>query len=128
MKILLVMVGGFLGAICRYGVGELVVAEQGFPFGTLLVNLIGCFLLGWLLTFMAQRNKKRPYITLFFGTGFTGSFTTFSTFSVETIQLFEKGQVFLAVMYVLFSLLIGLLLVFLGSKLALVAKKEGETV
>lgn len=128
MKILLVMVGGFLGAICRYGVGDLVETEQGFPFGTLLVNLIGCFLLGWLLTFMAHRNKKRPYITLLFGTGFIGSFTTFSTFSVEMIQLFEKELVFLAVMYVLFSMFFGLLLAFLGSKLALLTKKEGEAV
>lgn len=127
MQILLVMIGGFFGAISRFGMGVLVAAGNGFPFGTLVVNLIGCFLLGWLLTFMNQRSKKRPYINLLFGTGFIGSFTTFSTFSVETNQLFENGLVVLGLLYVVISIFIGLLLSFLGSKVALLHKKEGET-
>lgn len=127
MQILLVMIGGFFGAISRFGMRVLVAAGNGFPFGTLVVNLIGCFLLGWLLTFMNQRSKKRPYINLLFGTGFIGSFTTFSTFSVETNQLFENGLVVLGLLYVVISIFIGLLLSFLGSKVALLHKKEGET-
>lgn len=127
VQILLVMMGGFIGAICRFEVGEWLHTNQGFPYGTLLVNLIGCFLLGWLLTFMSRRSKKKPYITLFFGTGVIGSFTTFSTFSVETIQLFKKGLVFVGLSYVLISICVGLLLAYLGSKVALFDKKEGET-
>lgn len=126
MQIFLVMIGGFIGAISRFGVGEWFNPNPGFPYGTLLVNLIGCFFLGWLLTFMNRRNKKRPYVTLLIGTGFIGSFTTFSTFSVETIQLFENGQVFTGLLYVVSSIFVGLLLSFLGSKLAFIHKKEGE--
>lgn len=118
MRILLVMIGGFIGAIGRFGVGEWFNTDQGFPFGTLLVNLIGCFLLGWLLTFIGRQSKKKPYITLFLGTGVIGSFTTVSTFSVETVQLFEKGLVVLGLFYVLISIFFGLLLAYFGSKLA----------
>ncbi|HHW38593.1 MAG TPA: fluoride efflux transporter CrcB [Bacillales bacterium] len=118
MQILLVMIGGFIGAIGRFGVGEWLNPNHGFPFGTLFVNLIGCFLLGWLLTYMGHRIKKQPYITLFLGTGVIGSFTTFSTFSVETIQLFDQGLVFLSLLYVLISIFFGLLLVYMGSKFA----------
>lgn len=128
MQIILVMLGGFFGAISRYRMGEWISVDsvRFFPFGTLLVNLLGCFLLGWLLTFMKQRKIARPWVTLFFGTGFIGSFTTFSTFSVETIQLVEKGQVFHGALYVLSSIFLGLLFVFLGSKLATPSKKEGD--
>ncbi|EKN68128.1 fluoride efflux transporter CrcB [Schinkia azotoformans] len=118
MQILLVMIGGFLGAIGRFSVGEWFNPNQGFPFGTLLVNLIGCFLLGWLLTFMSRHSKNYSYLTLFLGTGVIGSFTTFSTFSVETIQLFKQGLVVLGLLYVLISIFFGLLLAYLGSKLA----------
>jgi len=118
------MIGGFFGAICRYGFGELILTDGRFPFATLLVNLLGCFILGWLLTFVAQRRNVSPGIPLFFGTGFTGSFTTFSTFSVETIQLFQNGFVFLALLYILISICLGLCLTFIGYKIALASKKE----
>lgn len=124
MNIWFVMIGGFFGAISRSCLGEWIQTDGGFPFATLLVNLIGCFLLGWLLTFMGQRKNVSPGITLFFGTGFIGSFTTFSTFSVETIQLFQNGLVFFALLYILISICLGLCLTFIGYKIALSSKKE----
>ena len=112
------MIGGFFGAISRYALGEWIHTNNGFPLGTLLINLIGCFLLGWFLTFVNQRTKVNPNLILLIGTGFIGSFTTFSTFSVETITLFEQGLLFLGLLYCLSSIIFGLLLSYLGYKLA----------
>ena len=113
------MIGGFFGAVCRYALGEWIPTNNGFPLGTLLINLIGCLFLGWFLTFVSQKKTIRSEFTLIIGTGFIGSFTTFSTFSVETIHLFQEGLVFLALLYVLASTILGLLLAYLGRKLAL---------
>jgi fluoride exporter len=125
VKIFAIMLGGFFGAISRYALGEWIQSDNGFPVGTLLINLLGCFLLGWLLTFFSIQKKIRPEITLFLGTGFIGSFTTFSTFSVETILLIQGGLAIYSLLYVLVSVFFGLLLAYLGYKLALKLGKKG---
>ncbi|MDQ0970883.1 CrcB protein [Neobacillus niacini] len=127
MKLISVMLGGFLGAITRYAIGEWIHTDHGFPLGTLLINLIGCFFLGWFLTYITLKRYIKPEVTLLIGTGFTGSFTTFSTFSVETILLFRNGLIGYGSLYVLFSIIFGLLLAYLGLKLALYNEKKGET-
>lgn len=121
------MLGGFFGAITRYSIGEWIQTDNGFPFGTLLINLLGCFVLGWFLTYFTIRNNIRPEITLLIGTGFIGSFTTFSTFSVETILLFQNGLAFYGTLYVLMSIILGLILAYLGLKFALINEEKGET-
>lgn len=126
MKLLLVMVGGFFGAISRFSLGEWIHTNNGFPLGTLVINLMGCFVLGWFLTYIRGKVKIRPELPLMIGTGFIGSFTTFSTFSVETIGLFQQGLVFLAITYILASVGVGLLLTYLGSKWALSKKDTGD--
>ncbi|MFJ7975214.1 fluoride efflux transporter CrcB [Peribacillus sp. JNUCC 23] len=128
MNVLAVMIGGFLGAVCRYALGVWIPTNHGFPLGTLLINLFGCLFLGWFLTFMDQKKRIRPEFTLIIGTGFIGSFTTFSTFSVETIHLFQEGLIFLALLYVLTTTILGLLLAYLGRKLALTYKEKGDVV
>ncbi|MEK4028215.1 MULTISPECIES: fluoride efflux transporter CrcB [Bacillaceae] len=125
MNVLFVMIGGFLGAICRYLLGEWIHTAHGFPVGTLLINLIGCLFLGWFLTYVSQNKKIKPEITLLIGTGFVGSFTTFSTFSVEVMQLFGEGRFLIALFYILSSLLLGLLLAGVGRRWALSNEKEG---
>ncbi|GLY09478.1 fluoride efflux transporter CrcB [Pseudobacillus badius] len=125
MKGFFVMTGGFVGAISRYGFGEWIDPVHGFPLGTLLINLIGCFLLGWFLTYVSRSPRVKPEVVLMIGTGFIGSFTTFSTFSVETIRLVQAGSVLLAVLYVLLSTLAGLLLAEAGRRWALSGGKEG---
>ncbi|OLS36831.1 hypothetical protein BTR25_17590 [Bacillus sp. MRMR6] len=120
------MFGGFLGAICRYSLGEWIYSENGFPLGTLFVNLLGCLALGWFLTVMSQSKIIKPEWTYLIGTGFIGSFTTFSTFTVESISLFQSGSIILALLYITISNIVGLLLVFAGHSLALYRKKEGE--
>ncbi len=118
------MIGGFLGSISRYSIGEWIHSGNGFPFATLTINLIGCFILGWFLTYAVHARKVTHKMTLLIGTGFIGSFTTFSTFSVETLTLFQIGLVGQATLYVFTSIIVGILLTFLGHKLALSRKSE----
>ncbi|PAE39110.1 fluoride efflux transporter CrcB [Bacillus sp. 7884-1] len=127
MKLLSVMLGGFFGAITRYCIGEWIQTTNGFPLGTLLINLLGCFLLSWFLTFYTLKKPIRAEFTLFIGTGFIGSFTTFSTFSVETILLFQNGLAVYGVLYILVSIIFGILLAYLGFKLAYINGEKGVT-
>ncbi|WLD92779.1 fluoride efflux transporter CrcB [Alkalihalobacillus sp. AL-G] len=128
MLFLLVILGGFFGAICRYMVGEWVSTGDGFPIGTLAVNLIGCFLLGWLLTYVRRWNRMKTEVIQLIGTGFIGSFTTFSTFSVETLNLLQDEKFIIALLYIVASVFVGLLFTCLGYKLAKLGNQgEGET-
>lgn len=128
MNIILVMIGGFLGATCRFTLGEWIHMNNGFPLGTLLINLSGCFILGWFLTYVSQNKKIRPEFTLIVGTGFIGSFTTFSTFSVETLNLFQNGLIFMAILYVLASAVLGIVLAYAGHHLAVTKRKRGNVI
>lgn len=89
MRILLVMIGGSLGSVSRYGISLLAAWLFGsrFPFGTLIVNLLGCFLIGLSFAF-ADRGLSfmNPSVRLFFMTGFLGGLTTFSTYALETVN------------------------------------------
>ncbi|WP_419887455.1 fluoride efflux transporter CrcB [Neobacillus niacini] len=127
LKLICVMLGGFFGAVSRYGIGEWLQTDNGFPLGTFLINLAGCFSLGWFLTFITIREYIKSELTLLIGTGFIGSFTTFSTFSLETILLFHAGQTFYAVLYILSSIIFGILLSYFGLKLAMFNRKKGES-
>jgi CrcB protein len=102
--------GGLLGANARYLVGRWVTDHAGgaFPWGTLLINVAGSFVLGLYLTIITERIRGRATTRLFFATGFLGAFTTFSTFSYETMALFRDDKPFLALTYVVASLVIGL--------------------
>ena len=116
MNILAVGVGGFFGAIGRFLLGQYIPVVDGFPFPTLLANWIGCFLLAWLLAKVSL--NWHPQSKLAVTTGFFGAFTTFSTFSLETVQLIQENALFLALLYVLVSIVGGLVLSFLGYRLA----------
>ena len=86
----IVALGGSLGATLRYAVSEWVSVDS-FPYATLSVNLVGSFLLGVLAVGLAQ-NLLSANMALLLGTGVLGAFTTMSTFSVETVQMFEQGD------------------------------------
>ncbi|WZY01133.1 fluoride efflux transporter CrcB [Bacillus sp. FSL W7-1360] len=127
MNIIAVMLGGFFGAICRYMLGEWLHIGEGFPIGTFLVNMSGCFLLGMFLTYEATKVPRRDLLVLFVGTGFFGSFTTFSTFSTEVVLLCERGMVGLAIVYILLSVILGVLAAGGGWKLIRTyAAQKGE--
>jgi len=119
MKIVtLVGVGSFIGGSLRYLIAQLVQSKflTGFPFGTLTVNIVGCFVIG-LVFGMSDRINLSPEWRLFLATGICGGFTTFSAFSLETMQLLRDGQLFYGLLYVAASILIGLLAVYLGMTL-----------
>ncbi|MGB3466389.1 MAG: fluoride efflux transporter CrcB [Cyclobacteriaceae bacterium] len=116
--IILVGVGGFIGSACRYvlslATGNLTLAGSALP-PTLLVNIIGCFLIGLLLGFSGKFSKEMMLLTT---TGFCGGFTTFSTFSYESLQFIQKGDLKTAFLYMGLSLVIGLIFTFSGIWLA----------
>lgn len=128
MNLILVMIGGFFGAMSRFALGEWIHPTNGFPVGTLLINLFGCFLLGWFLTAVSIKKKIRAEFSLAIGTGFIGSFTTFSTFSVETFNLFQQGLFLMGLFYIIVTTVLGLVLAYLGQKLALPKKRAGDVV
>lgn len=113
---LLVMVGGALGAAARYGVGRLCanITMANLPAGTFAVNIVGCFVLGFLTAFGESHTAIPRGVLLMLTGGFCGAFTTFSTFSGETIKLLEEGQWASALTYVAASLVLGLLFFVLG--------------
>ena len=119
-EVLLVASFGALGAASRYGVG---MASQrlwgnAFPFGTLLVNLVGCFLLGFLMHVVVEREGFNADLRAALGVGFLGAFTTFSTFGLDTFGLIEHRQYSLAGLNVAVNVIAGLLLVWAGVSLA----------
>jgi fluoride exporter len=120
VRIALLIVFGTAGTLARYGLQGLVQERTGpgFPSGTLTVNLIGCFLLGavgeYALTHLTIPPEWRIGITV----GFFGAFTTFSSFSYETVRMVQDGEWRNAAIYLLASLLGGLLAVFSGIRIA----------
>lgn len=111
-------IAGMLGAILRYLIGLLLFTNTLFPFATLIVNLIGSFLLAWLTTNLFKKLSISPALKTAIGTGFIGSFTTFSTVSVETVELFENGKILMGVLYIFVSIVGGILMSRLGFKVS----------
>lgn len=112
----LVGIGGALGAVIRYTLGLWVKGwNHGlFPVGTFIINVSGSFLIGMITTLALERSVISPRVRLAVTTGFLGGYTTFSTFSFETVQLFIKGNASLAMIYALTSIFLGLIGAWLG--------------
>ncbi|MDD2413283.1 MAG: fluoride efflux transporter CrcB [Bacteroidales bacterium] len=115
-NILVVGLGGFFGAIARYSFSFAIPKQElsSFPFSTLLVNLIGSLLIGLIFGFIAKQQMFNEKLFLFLTIGFCGSFTTFSTFSLENFQLLTQGKWLLVLLYTLVSVVCGLFLIYLG--------------
>lgn len=117
--LLLIACGGALGAVMRYGtsLGVYSIMGRGFPYGTLFVNAIGSLLMGYLSVVMLERFNIGPEWRAAILVGVLGSFTTFSTFSIETLNLFENGDMFRAIANIAASVMVCLLAVWLGVSL-----------
>lgn len=116
MKILLVLAGGGLGALSRYGVSLLAVGLFGarFPWGTLIVNLTGCFLIGIVYSLGDRTNLVSHSVRLFFMTGYLGALTTFSTYALETVNSARGADFLIAVTNFCFNNIFGAALIILG--------------
>lgn len=115
-QILLVSAGGIVGSILRFIIGQHF-NNNSFPYGTLIVNLIGSLFLGFILGFCTSK-----YWTLLLATGFSGAFTTFSTFNWDILQFLQHGQFTKATSYLGISIGLGLLLIYTGYSLSIVVR------
>jgi len=116
MKIILAIgTGSFIGGILRYLFSQSVQSRflSAFPYGTLAVNIIGCFLIGIVFGISERGNMSNEW-RLFLATGLLGGFTTFSAFSNETVGLLRDGQFFYGTVYILSSIALALVGTFLG--------------
>lgn len=111
MRILFLAVFGIAGTLARYGLEGAVQTRVGsaFPYGTLSVNLLGCFLLGVVGKFALNHAAISPDLRVGLTVGFFGAFTTFSTFSWETIHLLEDGEWTRGLLYIAASVILGLI-------------------
>lgn len=110
VPILLVAVGGAFGSVCRYlvGVGAGRLLGLDFPFGTMIVNIVGSFIMGVFIELLALRFDGSEGLRLFVAVGILGGFTTLSSFSLDTIVLFERGAVVATAVYVAGSIVLSL--------------------
>ena len=113
---LAIMAGGSIGALARYTLSSVVSEKLGsnFPFGTLSVNVLGSFLMGFLAIVLVEKMDLDPLLRLGIFVGFLGAFTTFSTFSMETMNLFEEGLHMRALLNMVISVMLSVLAVWLG--------------
>ncbi|MDO7908105.1 fluoride efflux transporter CrcB [Paenibacillus sp. JX-17] len=117
--------GGILGAWSRYGLQMIIPAgNHEFPLSVMLINWIGCLFLGWFFTLTPLYWRISPPLRLGIGTGFTGAFTTFSTFSVDIVHLMDLGYGGTALLYMTASVGGGLLLSWAGVQLGMITGRQ----
>ncbi len=110
---LVVGLGGAIGAVSRYLLGLMPVKNpSGFPIITLFINVVGAFCIGIIVGLAGKNNNFNQYLLLFIKVGICGGFTTFSTFSLESLGLIQRGQYFTAITYMVLSVLLCILAVF----------------
>jgi fluoride exporter len=117
LNALLVMLGGGIGALARYWLQGLVHRSTGpgFPYGTVVVNVAGCFVIGLLMVGMEERFLVNPSLRIFLTIGILGGFTTFSSFSYETIALMRDGEILFASLNVIISVVVCLGATYIGT-------------
>jgi fluoride exporter len=119
-KYLFIAFGGALGSIARYWVGTAIANRAGtkFPYGTFVINITACVIIGFSLTFLARRADLNAAWRFLVPVGFVGAYSTFSTYEWETLSTIRTGAFLLAALYAVSSLLLGLVAVWGGSVIA----------
>jgi fluoride exporter len=119
-RYLLIGLGGALGSIARYWVGSTVGGRMGvrFPYGTFVVNITACLVIGFTLTWLSDRAEISPAWRYMVAVGFIGAYSTFSTFEWETLSTLRSGALALASLYAVGSLILGLAATWCGAALA----------
>ncbi len=118
-EFLIIGLGGFIGAILRYVISSIVPVKFGIPTGTLIVNLIGSFIVGFVM-YSSMTINIPPEYRLLVITGFCGALTTFSTFSYETFSLLEEGDVIKFILNILLNVFGCVSMVYLGRIISLI--------
>ena len=116
IKCLSVGIGGFLGSVLRYLLSIIPIKQINYPVNTLFTNIIGAIIIGAVVSY-ADRTGRFPLKLMLLKTGFCGGLTTFSTFSLETFNLIEKGNLLLAGSYIVLSVACSIAGVFIGLKI-----------
>jgi CrcB protein len=119
-KYLMIALGGALGSLARFWVGSAIAGKttHRFFFGTFIVNLTACLIIGFSITWLTQRTEVNPAWRYLIPVGFVGAYSTFSTFEWETFTALQSEAFLLAAVYVSLSVLLGLVAVWLGAALA----------
>ncbi len=119
-KYVLIALGGALGSMARYWVGSTIANRMGtkFPYGTFVINITACVIIGFSLTFLAKRAGLNPAWRFLVPVGFIGAYSTFSTYEWETLSTIRTGAFSLAAIYAVSSLILGLAAVWGGSAIA----------
>ncbi len=112
----MIALGGALGAVIRHfvSVGAVHYIGHGYPWGTIIVNILGSFLMGIMIGKFSHMSHVLPEVRVLLTTGFLGAFTTFSTFSLDFITLWERGEMLHALSYILVSVIFSILALAIG--------------
>lgn len=115
-KYFMVALGGSLGSLARFWVGSAVASRLGtrFPYGTFVINITACFIIGFSIVFLEKRAGTHPAWLYFVPIGFIGAYSTFSTFEWETFSSLQLGSFLIAALYVTLSVVLGLVAVWCG--------------
>jgi CrcB protein len=119
LKFVAIACGGALGALTRYWVESTVTSRLGsrFPYGTLMVNVTACVILGGVLAYLSRHENLSPFWRYLIPVGFIGAYSTFSTFEFESFSLLENGAYFLSCLYLVLSVVLGLTATWVGARL-----------
>ena len=119
-KYFMIALGGSLGSLARYWVGTVIASRMGtkFPYGTFVINITACVIIGFSLAFLGRRTELSPAWRFLIPVGFVGAYSTFSTFEWETFSNLQLGSFLIAGLYVALSIFLGLVAVWCGVLIA----------